>query len=168
VIIAIPTCGCRWSAKKNPITGSVVVADVVLADIATAGDIGCRKSKREIIALCREGWRNTRFRRDLLRAQLGRGRRAAKLAASICVSFMRNVVVTGGSRGLGLGIGKSSRKRLSRDRHWRQMNVRCSAMENAIARGRGRSALVPFDLPRAKDPALVKACARTRADNGLV
>ena len=43
-------------SKKNPITGSVVVADVVLADAPTDNDTEMRKSavKHEIIQLCRE------------------------------------------------------------------------------------------------------------------
>ena len=43
-------------AKRNPITGSVVVADVVLADARADNDAEVRKSavKHEIIGLCRE------------------------------------------------------------------------------------------------------------------
>jgi acyl-coenzyme A synthetase/AMP-(fatty) acid ligase len=41
--------------KRNPITGSVVVADVVLAGHRDCGDMRMSQVKREIIALCREG-----------------------------------------------------------------------------------------------------------------
>jgi len=42
-------------ARKNPITGALVVADVVLRDARDDGDAGLDALKSEILQLCREG-----------------------------------------------------------------------------------------------------------------
>ena len=92
-------------ARKNPITGAIVVADVVLGGTPRHGSADRRSTlKSEILELCRQRLPPPQGAgRDPLRtASLDIGA-AGKLAMR---QAMRNVIVTGGSRGLGLGIAR--------------------------------------------------------------
>ena len=89
-------------SRKNPITGAVVVADVVLRRRprrgAAAGD---GAQARNPASLPRGTCRSTRCRRRSASCRRSRSPRPASWRGMLT---MRNVVVTGGSRGLGLGI----------------------------------------------------------------
>ena len=85
--------------RKNPITGALVVADVVLKAEQVAGQPGERTLQQDILSLCRKVLAahkvpvSINFVPALAVADTGK-----------LVRRMRNVIVTGGSRGIGLGI----------------------------------------------------------------
>ena len=90
----------RVSGRSSPITGAIVVAEVVVASIAP-GAPSFAAVKDEILGLCRD-----RLAAHEVPVTL---RQVASLdiaASGKLVRHMHNVVVTGGSRGLGLGIAQ--------------------------------------------------------------
>ena len=103
--IAIRVCRCRWSAaRKSPITGALVVADVVVKSDSPAGiaDDGNQQLKSDILeSLSPHAGPIQSADPDPLRA-VARGRTLRKVGAAL----MQTVIVTGGSRGLGLGIAR--------------------------------------------------------------
>ena len=86
----------RVFARKNPITGAMVVAEVVLSDGATARDALARRNPRRLPRHAAElqGPAPIRFVADL------------PMTAAESWRAMDNVLVTGASRGLGLAIAE--------------------------------------------------------------
>ena len=128
--------------KKNPITGSLVVADVVLTaplsgerDMhALQGDILLLSAKLFLLTKSRPA---INFIPALTVAESGKPYVA-----------MHNVIVTGGSRGLGLGIAR----KLTRTGYRviaiarKQNNELTAAMQEAETTAPGSFHFVPFDF----------------------
>ena len=85
--------------KKNPITGALGVADVVLRPAAGPESDGERQIQQDILLLCREELASHK-----VPATINFVLRWRLLSRGSSFDAMRNVIVTGGSKGLGLGI----------------------------------------------------------------
>ncbi len=93
----------RVLARRNPITGAVVVAEVVLVGARDA-DAGTRGRREERLAECLPP--HARRTQGTGAAALRPGARADG-SRQTGASVMRNVIVTGGSRGLGLAMART-------------------------------------------------------------
>ena len=138
-------------------TGALIVAEVVLSDSQSPADAdGAEKMKSDLLDACRRTLAAHKVP-ALLRFVPGLELTAP---ASWCVP-VRNVIVTGGSRGLGLAMCCASRRGLSRHRGCAQVSAELTA---AAARrredGRGAIEFRACDLSDLASIApLVKHCA---------
>ena len=136
--------------KQSPITGSIVVADVVLkSEQDSAIRASNRGPGRHSQALPRGAAAPQGPRRDQLRTDAcGGGNRqvGATPRLSSCLKAMRYVLVTGGSRGLGLGYRTKTRRcRLSRHRGSAEEKQRRNGRERGSrARGAWRNSFRTF------------------------
>ena len=92
-------------ARRNPLTGSLVVAEVVLADSESPVDAqsGGQDQERPAERLPPHAGRSQGARAVAFRSGLGIERRR-QAGAPWSRPSVRNVIVTGGSRGLGLAM----------------------------------------------------------------
>ena len=98
--------------KKSPITGAIVIADVVLKTPQSAPDGTTTHRSATSCSFAAESLRSTRFQPQSILC-----RRWPWPKPESWFAAMRNVIVTGGSRGLGLGIARRlAAVRVSRDR----------------------------------------------------
>ncbi len=156
-------------AKKNPITGALVIADVVLKPESSknGADLASMFSKAISSTSAARSWNRTRSPRPSISFQPFR----LENRESWC-GAMRNVIVTGGSRGLGLGIARkliaSGFRAIAVAR--KESSEFVAAKIEVEQSNPGALQFVPFDLADIEAiPELVKSAAQAiRAIYGLV
>ena len=146
------------SGRKNPITGAIVVADVVVKTDShpDTAETAVQRLKSDIIEICRRHVASVQGASDGPIRAFARGRAIRQVEARV---MNKTVIVTGGSRGLGLGIAiklvSAGYQVVTIARHESE-HLKC-AMRRGNPGPAGSLLFRPFDLERTADiPALIK------------